>query len=114
MGAKLRRREAITGYALLAPSLFGVVAFLVLPIFVVLWLAFQDWDLLAPLEFVGLANFTSVLTDAQFGRSLLVTGALLGADVRLVGPGPLAPPRTSWPSSPASRLRRSCSRARRG
>jgi multiple sugar transport system permease protein len=73
VGAKLRRREAITGYALLAPSLFGVVAFLVLPIFVVLWLAFQDWDLLAPLEFVGLANFSSVLTDAEFGRSLLVT-----------------------------------------
>ncbi|WP_108249228.1 carbohydrate ABC transporter permease [Planctomonas deserti] len=73
MGAKLRRREAITGYALLAPSLFGVVAFLVLPIFVVLWLAFQDWDLLGPLQFVGLDNFASVLTDAQFGRSLLVT-----------------------------------------
>jgi multiple sugar transport system permease protein len=73
VGAKLRRREAITGYALLAPSLFGVAAFLVLPIFVVLWLAFQDWDLLAPLEFVGLANFTSVLTDAEFGRSLLIT-----------------------------------------
>jgi len=73
VGAKLRRREAITGYALLAPSLFGVTAFLVLPIFVVLWLAFQDWDLLAPLQFVGLDNFASVLTDAQFGRSLLVT-----------------------------------------
>jgi multiple sugar transport system permease protein len=73
VGATLRRREAVTAYALLAPSLFGVVAFLVLPIFVVLWLAFQDWDLLAPLQFVGLANFSSVLTDAQFGRSLLVT-----------------------------------------
>jgi multiple sugar transport system permease protein len=73
VGAKLRRREAITGYALLAPSLFGVAAFLVLPIFVVIWLAFQDWDLLAPLTFVGLDNFSSVLTDAEFGRSLLVT-----------------------------------------
>jgi multiple sugar transport system permease protein len=73
VGAKLRRREAITGYALLAPSLFGVAAFLVLPIFVVIWLAFQDWDLLAPLKFVGLDNFSSVLTDAEFGRSLLVT-----------------------------------------
>jgi multiple sugar transport system permease protein len=73
VGAKLRRREAITGYLLLAPSLFGVAAFLILPIFVVIWLAFQDWDLLAPLRFVGLANFASVLTDAQFGRSLLVT-----------------------------------------
>jgi len=73
VGARLRRREAVTGYALLAPSLFGVAAFLILPIFVVIWLAFQDWDLLAPLQFVGFENFSSVFTDAQFWRSLLVT-----------------------------------------
>lgn len=73
MGDRLRRREAATGYALLAPSLFGLVAFLVLPIFVVIWLAFQDWDLLAPLRFVGFDNFASVLTDERFGSSLGVT-----------------------------------------
>jgi multiple sugar transport system permease protein len=73
VGARLRRREAATGYALLAPSLVGVGAFLILPIFVVIWLAFQDWDLLAPLRFVGLENFASVLTDERFGSSLGVT-----------------------------------------
>lgn len=69
----LRRRDAVTGYALLAPSLFGIACFLVFPVLVVLWLSFQSWDLIRPARFVGLANYASVLTDPVFGNSLLVT-----------------------------------------
>lgn len=72
-GALRRRREAATGYALLAPSLFGVACFLVLPVLVVVWLSFQSWDLIRPARFVGLANYASVLSDPVFGNSLLVT-----------------------------------------
>jgi multiple sugar transport system permease protein len=68
-----RARQAALGYALLAPSLFGVVAFLLLPMLVVAWLSLQRWDLLAPIEYVGLANWRSVLTDSSFGTSLVVT-----------------------------------------
>lgn len=68
-----RRRTATTAYALLAPSLFGVVAFMLLPMLVVLWLSLHRWDLLSPMEFVGLRNWQSVLTDPSFGTSLLVT-----------------------------------------
>jgi multiple sugar transport system permease protein len=67
------RRSTALGYALLAPSLFGVVAFLLLPIFVVVWLSLHRWNLLGPIEYVGAANWRSVLTDAAFGNSLLVT-----------------------------------------
>jgi len=67
------RRTSALGYALLAPSLFGVVAFLLLPILVVVWLSLYRWDLLGPLHYVGLANWRSVLADADFGSSLLVT-----------------------------------------
>ena len=35
-------------YALLAPSLFGVVTFLLLPMLVVVWLSLHRWDLLGP------------------------------------------------------------------
>ena len=38
-------RSTALGYALLAPSLFGVVAFLLLPILVVVWLSLYRWDL---------------------------------------------------------------------
>jgi multiple sugar transport system permease protein len=67
------RRSTALGYTLLAPSLFGVVAFLLLPILVVVWLSVQRWDLLGPVEYVGLDNWRSVLTDRTFGNSLLVT-----------------------------------------
>lgn len=73
--AVLRKQPRTTalGYALLAPSLFGVLAFLLLPILVVIWLSLCRWDLLGPLRYVGLSNWRSVLTDANFGNSLIVT-----------------------------------------
>jgi len=71
------RRSAALGYALLAPSLFGVVAFLLLPILVVVWLSLHRWDLLGPIEYVGGENWRSVLTDKTFGNSLLVTCAFV-------------------------------------
>jgi multiple sugar transport system permease protein len=68
-----RTRRAALGYALVAPSLFGVVVFLLLPMLVVAWLSLQRWDLLGPIEYVGLSNWRSVLTDPSFGTSLIVT-----------------------------------------
>jgi multiple sugar transport system permease protein len=75
----LRRtpRSTALGYALLAPSLFGVVAFLLLPILVVVWLSLYRWDLLGPLRYAGLANWRSVLADADFGNSLIVTAVFV-------------------------------------
>ena len=68
-----RARSTMLGYALLAPSLFGVVCFLLLPMLVVVWLSLHRWDLLSPIRYVGLENWRSVLTDSAFGNSLLVT-----------------------------------------
>ncbi|MGB9227883.1 carbohydrate ABC transporter permease [Mycobacterium sp.] len=66
-------RSTALGYALLAPSLFGAIAFLLLPILVVVWLSLYRWDLLGPLRYVGIANWRSVLDDAGFANSLVVT-----------------------------------------
>jgi multiple sugar transport system permease protein len=71
------RRSTALGYALLAPSLFGVAAFLLLPILVVVWLSLYRWDLLGPLRYVGLANWRAVLTDPGFGHSLIVTAVFV-------------------------------------
>lgn len=71
--ATSRVRTTALGYALVAPSLFGVVTFLLLPMLVVVWLSLHRWDLLGPIEFVGLGNWSSVLTDPGFGKSLVVT-----------------------------------------
>ena len=71
------RRSTVLGYALVAPSLFGVVTFLLLPMLVVAWLSLYRWDLLGPIRFVGLDNWHSVLTDPTFAMSLLVTVAFI-------------------------------------
>jgi multiple sugar transport system permease protein len=75
--ARRRRRETGTAYALLAPSLFGITTFLVLPILVVVWLSLNRWDLISPVQFVGSDNFRQVLSDGQFARSLLITAVFV-------------------------------------
>jgi multiple sugar transport system permease protein len=70
-------RSTALGYALLAPSLFGVVTFLLLPLLVVVWLSLYRWDLLGPLRYVGMANWRSVLADSDFGNSLIVTAVFV-------------------------------------
>ncbi|GAS90696.1 carbohydrate ABC transporter permease [Mycolicibacterium brisbanense] len=71
--ATSRVRDTALGYALVAPSLFGVVTFLLLPMLVVAWLSLHRWDLLGPITYVGFDNWTAVLTDSSFATSLLVT-----------------------------------------
>lgn len=71
--SRSRRRALVTGWGLLAPSLFGICAFLLLPIVIVLWLSTQRWDLLSAPEWVGLQNWQNVLSDASFWNSMLVT-----------------------------------------
>jgi multiple sugar transport system permease protein len=71
--AAARTRSTALGYALIAPSLFGVTTFLLLPMLVVAWLSLRSWDLLGPIRYVGLDNWRSVLTDSTFGNSLAVT-----------------------------------------
>jgi multiple sugar transport system permease protein len=72
-----RVRTTALGYALLAPSLFGVVTFLLLPMLVVFWLSLHRWDLLGPIRYVGLDNWQSVLTDRAYATSLVVMLAFI-------------------------------------
>lgn len=71
--AQRRRRELARGLAFLAPSLLGLVLFLVIPIGVVIFLSFHQWDLLRPMEFVGLNNWRRVLGGDRLGHSLLIS-----------------------------------------
>ncbi|GAA1524128.1 sugar ABC transporter permease [Kribbella lupini] len=68
-----RRRDAVTGYLFLTPWLIGLVAITLGPILASLYLAFTDYSLLRPPEWVGLANFQEMLSDRRLHKSLLVT-----------------------------------------
>ncbi|MDL1899783.1 sugar ABC transporter permease [Anaerolineae bacterium CFX9] len=57
----------------LAPSLIGLSIFVIIPIAASFWLAFQDWNLLSPPTFTGLANFQELFADTAFWRAFSYT-----------------------------------------
>lgn len=70
---RLRRRETLTAYGLVAPTLFGVAAFLLVPVLVLVVLSFAQWNVLGDPKLIGFDNWTSSLTNLEVWRSLGVT-----------------------------------------
>jgi multiple sugar transport system permease protein len=68
-----RRRRVRTAFAFLAPSLLGVVLFLVVPVIFVIVLSLSQWNLLTPIRWVGFSNYANIFRFDGFGHSLLVT-----------------------------------------
>jgi len=73
MNGHIRWKHHLWILFFLAPSLLGLLVFIVLPIISSFWYAFNDWNLLSPPEFIGFANFDELLNDADFWRALRYT-----------------------------------------
>lgn len=65
--------DNLAGYLFLAPWLIGLVLITIGPMLASLYLAFTDYSLLAPPEWVGLENFERMLRDERLHNSLRVT-----------------------------------------
>jgi ABC-type sugar transport system permease subunit len=59
----MRRTPTIYVLIFLLPSLLGFIIFNIVPIVSSLGLAFSQWNLMSPIQFVGLANFVKMLTQ---------------------------------------------------
>ncbi|MBL3685456.1 sugar ABC transporter permease [Leucobacter zeae] len=70
---RARRGSAALGWGMVAPSLFGITAFLLAPIVVVFWLSLHKWDLIGDPQWAGLGKWQEVLADGGFWGSMLVT-----------------------------------------
>lgn len=69
----MNARRPLLGWLLIAPSLIGVTAFLLLPVLLAFVVSLFRWDLLGTREFIGLGNYASLLGDGALANSLLVT-----------------------------------------
>ncbi len=49
------------------PALAGTFVFIVIPVFFSFYLSFCEWDLLSELSFIGLKNYSVLLTSTEFG-----------------------------------------------
>ena len=71
------------GYLLVAPYLLHLVIFFGYPLLFSLVLIFHRWDVVTPMEFVGLKNFARLFQDDLFFRSILNTGLFLAIHIPL-------------------------------
>jgi len=60
-----RRSEALSGYLFIAPIYIGFLIFIAAPIVVAFGLSFTKFDILKGATFIGLNNYTHMLTDAR-------------------------------------------------
>ncbi len=66
----LLRREAIEGFLCIAPWLLGFILFTAGPMIASVWLSTTNYEILRPINFTGLANFTKAAHDPLFIKSL--------------------------------------------
>lgn len=83
---KPRGRDIRAGYAFLAPWLLGFFLLTAGPMVASLYLAFTKYNLFGAPEWIGVANFTRLLTDPDYLKAWQVTGVyvLIGTPVKLI------------------------------
>lgn len=81
---RMRIRETIAGYLFLLPNFFGFLAFSFIPIIISFLLTFTRWNLASSPQFIGVKNYTSLLTDELFWKYLWNTFYYAGLTVPLI------------------------------
>ncbi|WP_430781656.1 carbohydrate ABC transporter permease [Actinoplanes sp. G11-F43] len=70
-----RRRDNLTGYLFITPALLGAVAFVFVPLVLVVWYSLHEWNVLADtFDFVGAENYQRLAADPNFPAVLRATG----------------------------------------
>ncbi len=69
----LSNSQASAAWIFVFPALLGMLIFIIIPIFFSFGLSFAKWDLLNPIQFVGLDNYKEIFTEPLFGKILLNT-----------------------------------------
>jgi multiple sugar transport system permease protein/sn-glycerol 3-phosphate transport system permease protein len=67
----------------IAPSLFGVIMFLIIPVIMAAAISFTKWDLLSSPTFTGLANYTKLFDDPRSLMAFVRSGEFVLLSVPL-------------------------------
>jgi multiple sugar transport system permease protein len=77
---QIARGEALAGYLLISPQLLGFLLFVLGPLLAVFWFSTQDRSLLSPIvKQIGLANYTTMLSDDRLFSTVLVNSLTFAA-----------------------------------
>ena len=70
---KLANQQNFAGVLFILPALLGTIVFIIIPIICSFGLSFAKWDLLNPIQYVGLENYKVVLTELVFVKIIINT-----------------------------------------
>ncbi|HET6297698.1 MAG TPA: sugar ABC transporter permease [Kribbella sp.] len=71
----MRRRDELAGWLFVAPQLAGIIAFVLVPLGLVVWYSLHEWSVLADtFDYVGLGNYSALADDPRLGPALRATG----------------------------------------
>lgn len=88
--AKIINNQNFAGLIFILPALLGTLIFIVIPVIASFGLSFTSWDLLNPIQFVGLDNYRLIFTEPLFFKILIntlvfaVATSVLGVIIPLV------------------------------
>lgn len=69
----LTNNECFAGWVFILPALVGTLIFIIIPVICSFGLSFAKWNLLNPIQFVGLTNYREIFSEALFYKILLNT-----------------------------------------
>lgn len=69
----MNRKDKWIPYGLVAPYILHFAVFVAFPVVFSVVLTFHSWNIISPMEFVGLANYTRLFKDRQFWQAIYNT-----------------------------------------
>jgi multiple sugar transport system permease protein len=65
-----QKQRSRTGFLFVLPTVIFVAVFFIIPLLMTAFMSLHDWPLFGPRTFIGLQNYTNLLEDRQFIKSL--------------------------------------------
>ena len=70
---KNRTKSRLLPYLIVSPYLLHLLLFILFPVGFSILLTFHKWNIIAPMEFVGMDNFSRLIQDRLFWKAILNT-----------------------------------------
>jgi multiple sugar transport system permease protein len=80
---KMSKVDSKAGYFMVMPYLIYFAAFIAYPLIFSFILIFHRWNIVTPMEFIGLKNFVRLFKDELFFKSIINTLIFLSIHIPL-------------------------------
>jgi len=67
------KKNKLLPYLLVSPYLIHLLVFVAFPVFFSIYLTFNKWNIISPMEFIGFGNFMRVFQDTLFFKAIFNT-----------------------------------------